>query len=55
MGEELGDLRNNAMLKDKDGKHPVFTDCLSDVNISKLQNYYGAAVRSNVGNLESMK
>ena len=55
VGKLLRDLRKDTRLKDKDGKCPVFIHCLSDENICKLQSYYGNAVRSNVGNLESMK
>ena len=54
-GKHLRDLKKDTVLKDKDGKCPVFTHCLSEANIHKLQSYYGYAVHANVGNFESMK
>ena len=41
-------------MKDKDGNVQCANRRLTDANINKLQNYYGKAIRANIGN-ESTK
>ena len=48
MGTALRKLKKNKKDLGEKGK-------LTDKMIERIQNYYGIAIRSNIGNLESMK
>ena len=41
--------------ENQNGKRKIFVGELKDDVIDRLQNYYGIMIRSNVGNLKSMK